>query len=480
MYVKTLVFAAIFCVVIPVSYSPLAFSAQQQQHSASSASHNYLELAVQTADWLDSVAIQEKHGLQWPTVPQQSPASSNILYSGNSGVVLFYLHLYRATKQQHHLDQAIAGVDSLVHYVHSMPLDSDSSFWSGIAGIAYTLNQLYQETDFERFVQAEQKCFEHIRRTAYSLEGTVNAAVAWNDVTDVIGGTAGIGFYLLDRFQRTQDDHALQLAVQAGDGLLHLAIATEPIPTESGDVSGLKWMMSPAVARNMPNYSHGTAGICDFLVVLDAISNENKVTAKNAGRFLEAATKGAYYLQSLCGPNATPNAMIPHHLPADGPLFYLGWCHGPAGTVCFLDRLTIATQDRRWTELGDRLTEHLLSCGIPRERPGGFWNNVGVCCGNAGVASFLIDRNTIGDNARYEALIKELVDDLVAKATKVDLPDGNTGLFWNHAEHRSRPEFLQAQTGLMQGAAGIGMLLLKLDAVQQKRPANFRLPVAPF
>jgi len=51
-------------------------------------------------------------------------------------------------------------------------------------------------------------------------------------------------------------------------------------------------------------------------------------------------------------------------------------------------------------------------------------------------------------------------DDLLARATAE-----GAGLMWVQAEHRAQPEFLVAQTGYMQGAAGIGMMLLHLDAV---------------
>ena len=39
------------------------------------------------------------------------------------------------------------------------------------------------------------------------------------------------------------------------------------------------------------------------------------------------------------------------------------------------------------------------------------------------------------------------------------------GLKWIQAEHRLHPDRLTAQTGLMQGAAGVGLTLLRLDAL---------------
>ena len=51
---------------------------------------------------------------------------------------------------------------------------------------------------------------------------------------------------------------------------------------------------------------------------------------------------------------------------------------------------------------------------------------------------------------------------------------------WVQAEHRVRPELLVAQTGYMQGAAGIGIWLLHLDAFDRGKKSWIRLPDSPF
>jgi hypothetical protein len=54
------------------------------------------------------------------------------------------------------------------------------------------------------------------------------------------------------------------------------------------------------------------------------------------------------------------------------------------------------------------------------------------------------------------------------------------GLKWIQAEHRVRPDFLVAQTGLMQGAAGIGLWLLKLDSFEKGKRERIFFPDSPF
>ena len=54
------------------------------------------------------------------------------------------------------------------------------------------------------------------------------------------------------------------------------------------------------------------------------------------------------------------------------------------------------------------------------------------------------------------------------------------GIRWPHAEHRTRPAEVAAQTGWMQGAAGIGAWFLHLDAFERGAAPPIRLPDSPF
>ena len=38
-----------------------------------------------------------------------------------------------------------------------------------------------------------------------------------------------------------------------------------------------------------------------------------------------------------------------------------------------------------------RAAASVLKAGVPKKRTPGFWNNVGICCGSAGVADFFLD-----------------------------------------------------------------------------------------
>lgn len=449
-----------------ISLEPaLAQNSSQQQTE-------YLQQAIEIANWLDSVAVRDEHGTRWPIAPGDNQAVSASLYSGTSGIVLFYLELYRVTDNQEYLQAAKSGGDWLITQTKLLDIDSDVGFYSGLTGIGYTLDQLHRVTKEDRFLKAADAVFAKVMISAKSfLAGNVHHNW-WNDMTDVIAGSAGIGFYLIDRLKHHSDSsgYTNAMVVAAGDHLLSIA---EPVDQAEKNV-GLRWKMSTKDSREMPNYSHGTAGVCDFLLALDAYKRRLHAEKGHLydGKYGIAAREGAAYLESLAYKKENADR-IPHHLPASGELFYFGWCHGPVGTVGFLQRLaeseTEEKKKQRWQALSDRLVRAMLATGIPENRPDGFWNNCGLCCGNAGAASFLYDYSLITGNASAKNLSQKLTDDLMKRATKVELENGKNGLKWIHAEHRARPDLTKAQTGLMQGASGIGIWLIKLHRQETKQ-----------
>jgi len=230
--------------------------------------------------------------------------------------------------------------------------------------------------------------------------------------------------------------------------------------------NGTKWRMSPSFARLMPNFSHGTAGIAYFFATL--------YTETRRPEFLEAALAGAKYLRAVA---KTDNdvCLIFHNEPEGKDLYYLGWCHGPVGTARLFYRLYQATGDRVWMDWVKKSALGIMQSGIPEKQTPGFWNNVSQCCGSAGVAEFFLSLHRVTNDPAYLEFSKRVTAKLLSKATL-----DRDGMRWIQAEHRVRPELLVAQTGYMQGAAGIGMLLLHLDSFQHGKKATIIFPDSPF
>src|SRR6202041_22457 len=113
----------------------------------------------------------------------------------------------------------------------------------------------------------------------------------------------------------------------------------------------------------------------------------------------------------------------------------------------------------------------VLSSGIPAKRTPGFWNNVSPCCGSASVAQFMLDLYHSYGDTRYLEFSHRMTDDILHRATVDD-----QGVRWVQAENRIEPNNVLAQTGYMQGAAGIGTWLLHLDGQERRRRPRVVLP----
>jgi len=410
----------------------------------------YRAAAEDAARWIRNSAIRTPQGLAWPADPQDPKTVSSALYSGSPGVVLFLLELHHATRNAEYLADAKAGADELLA---RLPDEKQTGLYTGVAGIGFTLGEVYRATN-------EAKYRDGAAAAVRILKGRATAAgngVQWGEVTDIIGGGAGTGLFLLHAGRLLEDADAIALAARAADRLVELGLP------EHG---GLKWHMAPSFARLMPNFSHGTAGIAFFLA---RAYDETKQQT-----YLDAALAGARYLQAIAKTDGDI-CLISHNQPDGLDLYYLGWCHGPAGTARLWHQLARSTGDASWHAWVDRSARAVLQSGIPKTLTPGFWNNVSQCCGSAGVGQFFLDLHRTRASPAYLAFAKKMTADLLTRGTRDD-----KGLRWIQAEHRVRPTQLVAQTGYMQGAAGIGTWLLRLDAAEHGRQNFVRFPDTPF
>jgi lantibiotic modifying enzyme len=411
----------------------------------------FLDAAIDAARWIDASAITTEHGITWPADPNDPKSVGNTLYSGSPGIVLFMLELHRATGEQNYLDRARRGAD---HLAASVDAEADTGLYTGLAGIGYTLLETANLTRDAKYRDAAKKAAERLRH----LAKPAGKGVEWNDVTDIVGGSAGTGLFLLYAAKELDEPAYREIAAKAGRRLIELARA---------EGRGEKWAMSPKFARLMPNFSHGTAGIAYFLATLSAETGDTA--------FLDHAVAGAKYLQSVAKTTGDM-CLIFHNEPDGKDLYYLSWCHGPPGTARLFYRLHQITKDSQWMEWVHKSARGVMASGIPEERQPGYWNNVSQCCGDAGVAMFFLDIARAGGRRQeYFDFARRTTEYLMSQATRDE-----KGLRWVQAENRTQPEKVIAQTGYMQGASGMGMLLLRLDGMSRRRRLGTVFPDNPF
>ena len=431
-----------------------------------------LDAAVGAARWIEQSAIETEAGVRFPSVPDD-PTDAAVafdLYSGSSGIVVFLAELARETKDA-------TWHDLLKRATNQLEVDSreveTAGLYDGLAGVGAALLIAADATHAAQDTHDAQRTERYRERVSSILAELAQRfndrgdQPGWNDSTDIVSGTAGIGLFLIEAHQQLAHDGALELAQRAGEELMAQA-TTEP--------EGLSWAMTPDFPRRMPNFSHGTAGVATFLARLGLATGDDT--------FVEAAIAGARHLLSLAETEGD-TCLIYHHSPGGESLYYMSWCHGPPGTARLFRTLADATGEAEWSRWVERSAQAILSSDLPEVRSAGFWNNVGLCCGNGGVLDFLLSMYRASSpptqsmqgsgDERYLLHARRLARHTLDHATlKGD------GLEWSHAEHRVRPDEIAAQTGLMQGAAGIGLGFLRLAQVEKGRDRAYRLPDDPF
>ena len=428
-----------------------AFAQIDRQYQAT---RPWLAAALKADRWLAQSAQIGPTGTAWPADPRAPQRVSPDLYNGMAGVVLFYLELHNATGNADALKMARGGADYLLASLPDEPGNRPMGLYTGVAGTAIVLSHAFHATKDERYRVGIRKALALISRSAMKT----GQGVEWNDSTDIISGSAGIGLALLALRDEARDFDTNELANLAGNRLIE---RSQLVGTDQRT-----WLISPQNPRNYPNFSHGTAGVSYFLTRLSA-------TSRYQGH-LDAALAGEKYLQSITTGVPNGGRMIYHSAPGNEQIFYLSWCHGPAGTARLYRALAAISHNPEWDRRVDELALGIQQMKVPERSPG-FWNNVSQCCGNCGVSEFFLGLHRRSQDPRHLAYAEEIGHDTLKRGTA----EGD-GTKWVQAEHRVRPELLVAQTGLMQGAAGVGLAMLHLDGAKEGRKPSVRLPDDPF
>jgi lantibiotic modifying enzyme len=228
--------------------------------------------------------------------------------------------------------------------------------------------------------------------------------------------------------------------------------------------NGLDWRFVPhrfrlTAASDMPNFSHGLAGIAAALAAAGVTLGRPDL--------VDAARRGGDHLVTLAD-TSDDGFVVPRMVPfPEGsdldPVTYT-WCHGPTGTSLLFLALDRAGVDRvageptlSWHR---RCLHSVRTSGIPERLHPGFWDNDGRCCGTAGVGDLLLDSWHGFGHHDDLAFALHLADTLVDRA----LVDGDRAC-WRFVEHRDPEPLLPPGVGWMQGAAGIAAFLFRCARV---------------
>ena len=414
-----------------------------------------LEVALRAARWIRTARIETPNGVTWPADPLKPSSVGTDLYNGMPGVILFHLELFHATGDKSWLEEAKLGANELIAKLPEIDAAQNAGLYTGLAGAAFVLEETHRASGDGTYRDAVKKTVAMIRAQARKTP----LGVAWSgpsDTNDIISGSAGIGLALLWIDQTIGDPASRTLALAVGRHLSDIGIPAN---------GGVKWNVSPTVKNLYPNFSHGTAGVSYFLATL--------LNATGERSFMATALSGARYLENVANTEAN-GLKVFHHEPGGEDLYYLSWCHGPAGTTRLFHRMAQITQRDRWEELVRKGARATIASGVPEKQSPGYWNNISQCCGNAGVGEFFLSLQRQAPTAEHAQMIRRVAANTLERAT----PEGD-GLKWIQAENRVSPTEVVAQTGYMQGAAGVGSFYLHADALSKGRKPAIVWPDSP-
>lgn len=426
----------------------------------------YLEAAQQTAAWLDSVSIAMPEGTAWPAdVLRPDTVVTHTLGDGVPGIVVFFLELHRATQDGAYLNQARRGADYLLTTLPgSVQLDASprlGSLYADVPGTSFALYETFKATGDARYRDGAIQGVTLLHETATETD----EGVYWDETyNDVLYGTAGTGLFLLYAAREMGHAASQALAAQAGQTLLRRA------RPEQG---GLTWLFREDRDFILPNFSHGTAGLGYFLAMLYDATGEQD--------FLDAALGAATYLEAIAR-TEHGGFLVPYGWPnPDWEGHYdVGWAHGPAGTARLFYKLHQITGEARWMDLVKASAQGIRQSGLPHTPQPGFGDEPfkpDLRFGTASVALFFLDLYQETNDSADLAYARTLVDDLLARATHDAGKRHWEAPRYAFFEHGGEPA---AFTGYFYGAAGYGLVLLRLDAAQHSEKHKIALPDDPF
>lgn len=425
-------------------------------------SEDFLVAAREAARWIRSAARPAEHGLVWLPEPQT-------IYSGNAGIVIFFLELAAATGDASYLEDARWGADQIAatwREVREFPFlikleNVDLDFNHGLSGTAFALARVWLRTGSERYREAALGVTRFIAEQAKPAGG----GIEWVGAPAAALGDGAIALYLLWAARAFDEPALRELARRAGERMLEVA--------EWDPRGGLRWTGFPMATLGMkpeaymPNFEFGTAGVTYVLARLYEEMGD--------ARFLAAAKEGARHVRALAtvrGDAALLHLQEPDHTD----LFYLGYCGGPVGTARLFYELYRLTDEREYAEWTARFARGITGSGIPERQTPGLWNVVCQCCGTAGIIDFFLGLWAGLGEPSYLAFARRVAEQTLSRASDLD----GKGYRWYQAWTRVQPGVVTAETGYMIGAAGVGSAFLHLYLAEQGRYSAILFPDNPF
>lgn len=401
--------------------------------------------------WVTDAGVATNGAMTWPSTRAPGAPLSDDLYFGTAGILaaLAEAKLGGLTEFDDHAEAAAERLRQLSHLaaedvsVCSTELEPDMdepdlSLYTGLGGVAVALRMWAQ-------VSGDEKADLDARALVRTIAARVAAERSQLRWFDLMSGQAGIMLVLVT----LGDQSVRQAASDLADQLIAEAQWIDGLPD---------WYPRSDLQVFQPNFSHGLAGIGFAFAVAGRVLGRADL--------LDIAIDAARRVIQL-GARPDGTLAMPQSIPLanpQAPVSY-GWCHGATGTLRLFEQLDQIQPEASWSQYAQASRQAVRSSGLPARLFPGFWDNLGQCCGTAGVGEMALDRYQQTGDKEWLAWAETLAVDVLNRS----INDGS-GVRWAHTEHRQDPPELEPAIGFMQGTAGIASWLLRLMRVQHDGP----------
>ncbi|HET7018459.1 MAG TPA: lanthionine synthetase LanC family protein [Streptosporangiaceae bacterium] len=414
-----------------------------------------IELARDALRWIASQSVQAEGGLTWDR-PNWPDLLADDLYEGTAGVLvgLAEAHLTGITEYDDLAQAAATRLEWMVGRIVAAggpPADFSeperelwASFYLGLAGYVTALSMWATVSGDTASAQAAE--------AGIGLLAEVAPKQRLSASYEVIHGEAGVLLALVALGGR-----------DAGPAIEAIADRLVAATAWQGDEPD--WYKNDSYKFLQPNFSHGAAGIGFALARASMVTDRPDL--------LDLAARVGHRLVRL-GARPDGTLAVPYKIypPADPePHVTYGWCHGPAGTSRLFELLDRLRPGEHWADHATACRVTVRTSGLPARLRPGFWDNLGQCCGTAGVGERVLDWYRETGDPGWLDWADKLAADLLARSITDD-----AGTRWSNTEHKADPPDLPPQVGWMQGAAGIAGFLLRLARTHAAGPGATRLP----
>jgi len=421
-----------------------------------------LVLAQGIGKWLATTAIHGPNGISWPDDARSPTTVGYDLASGVAGKVLYFLALHRATGNSNYLDMALGGAEYLLAVIKDPgSFDGNSrraSLYSGISGIGVALLHVQQyDPKYARGVTQVVGLLQD-----WAVESA--QGLSWSDdFNDLIYGDAGTALFLAQVAEESGNEAALAMSAEGARFLLSQG--------QNGE-QGAFWYFRRSKPFNLPNFSHGTAGVAYVLATIGSLTNDEALLA--------GAESGFEYIQSIAEVEGGL-LRIPYGWGSESwvGLYEFGWAHGLAGSANLFRRLQQAGIRVEAAAEFERLTKYtILNIGLPGAASEPFAEPstpLDRRFGRAGILSALSnwsDSDSSDDVARLMDVIYLHIKDAAVNDAE--------GVHWEVDAPAFMGDGRAAYTGLFHGAAGIGLAILHAHSSMTGLEPYLRLPDDPY